>query len=59
MLLKFQIKRLKFNFKKHFIYLYNFNLIHNLILIKNIFDYNFNIEIVINYFYARNNNIYI
>ena len=52
MLLIFYIKQLEFNLKKHFIYLYIFNLIYILYLIKNLFNININIKIFINHFFA-------
>ena len=59
MFLTFYIKQLKFDFEKHFIHLYILNLIHNLILIKSLFNFDINIKVFINHFYARIKNIFL
>ena len=52
MLLTFHIKQSKLDFEKYFVYLYIFNLIHSLCLIKSLFNINVNVEIFIDHFYA-------
>ena len=59
MLLTSHIKQLKFNSKKHFVYLYIFNLIHILYLIKSLFNINVNVKTFIHYFFAQINNIFL
>ena len=59
MFLTFYIKQSEFDFEKHFIYLCILNLTHILILIKNLFDFNINVKVFIDYFYTRINNIFL